>query len=565
MIRTFAFRLLDRPGFGHFLFEDNSMQNRVGLMLCLSASLLVSYAADAHEKSKTSMGKPTSCAIIIQDMPLDDIARGMPNVRLALSFAHTSSLIAAGKNEELIALYNKAISDARKSQGPHSICEAAVQQNLGDFYIGKSNYKSAESAYRRGIEIMEMPPNKRSHREILAECYEGMGYVYNNKKQYSQALEAFKKWVRIMDDDGLLRRDSNSESYAMGLDRVADAYMKLNNFKAAEPILKRSLEMRKKTYGENGTTTNCVKEQLAKVYEALGRESEVEKFDQDLIQSKRKELGSELGSFFVKCSKMTAASENILPLGATLGPGAEWNQKLFTKEIQRKLGSSPEDASWYKIPNWMAGLWGEIPKGVKVKETDGVLWTDPPPMGFYSGPGPFATRKGFVRGKNGWWHHDVNAVQSAWTQGGSVGSQKLVYTYYQNLVPVINSDGSIKFKMVVLNFEVKPKVAIKANDYSSLFPAARVTRIWQENRISIFQQLRPGKYAVYTAEHVYDWNGKEQSTTPDGNKVYRLGNASWENKAAAAAETNFVARDLKHELKQFLTKRKMFDEIKSLQ
>lgn len=495
----------------------------------------------------------------------NSIAGKMLTVRNALDLNVTVSLWNAGKVSELVDLYQKAIAEARKVQGANSIAEAAVQKELGALYIKEGNYKNAEPAFAKGIQILEIPQHADLHLEILGECYEGMGYVYNNKREYKKALDAFKKSLSTLDTQGELKKDSSSEVYAMALDRVADAYLKLKNYKAAELVLKRSLTLRAITYGESGTTTNNVKESLAKVYLELGRESEVEKIDQALIHSKRKELGPELGSFYFKCSKMTNATESILPLVTKLGPGAEWNQKLFTKEIQRKLGSSPEDASWYKIPNWMAGLWGKIPKGVKVKEIDGVFWTDPPPIGFHSGSGPFAIRKGFVRGKNGWWHHDVNAAHSAWTQGGSAGSKKLVYTYYQNLVPVINSDGSVKFKMVVLNFEVKPVVAIKANDYSSLFPAARVTRIWQENRISIFQQLRSGKYAVYTAEHVYDWSGKEQSTTPDGNRVRRLGNASWENKAAAAAEINFVARNLKQELRQFLTKRKMLDEFKSSQ
>lgn len=536
-------------------------------MLCIAVSFLLAPATCAQEKSQPAMGsRNTACAIMIMpDERLQGIGPDMPAVKKALDLEVTSRLWGSGKIAELEKIYNNAIIEARQKKGPNSIAEAHVQKELGELYVKKGNYKSAQPPLQRAIQILEMPPNTKANRDTLAECYEYIGYVYNGKKLYPQSLTAFKKWLTIMDADGELKRDPTSERYAMALDRVAGVYADQKNFKAAEPLLKRSLEIRKKSYGENGYVTGCVKERLAKIYEGLGNSQEITKINDALIQSKTKELGPELGPYYAKCSQSTAASESILPLLKTVGPGSDWNMDLFTKEIQKKLGVTIEDSAWYKIPGWYAGLWGEIPKGVKVKETNGVLWTDPPPMGFYSGPGPFATRKGFIRSNNGWWHYDENATQSPWTQSSNVGSDKLVYVYYHYLAPVTNGDGSVKRKTMVLNFEVKPKKPFSANSMTSIFPAATVTRVWQENRISIIQQLAPRKYSGYNCERVYDWNGKEISTTPEGHSVFRNGSACWQKKCGEAMVVNFVGRNLKQELKQYLTKRKMFDEIKALQ
>ncbi|MCW5823129.1 MAG: tetratricopeptide repeat protein [Cyanobacteria bacterium TGS_CYA1] len=543
------------------------MHNHARLMLCIAVSFLLAPATCAQEKSQPATGsRNTACAIMIMpDERLAGIGNDMPAVRKALDLEVTSRLWGSGKIAELEKVYNNAIAEARQNKGQNSVIEARVQKELGDLYVKKGNYKSAEPPLRKAIQILEMPSNAKANRDILAGCYEYMGYVYNGKKQFPQALIAFKKWLTIMDADGVLAREPSSDKYASALERIADVYTEQKNFKAAEPLLKRSLVIRKLTYGENGYMTGCVKERLAKVYEGLGNSQEIAKINDALIQSKIKELGPELGPFYAKCSQSIAASESILPLAKTVGPGSNWNLDLFTKEIQKKLGATIENSAWYKIPGWYAGLWGEIPKGVKVKETNGILWTDPPPMGFYSGPGPFASRKGFIRSNNGWWHLDENGEQSPWTQSGNVGSDKLVYIYYHYLAPVTNSDGSVKIKTVVMNFEVKPKVTVSMNNMTSLFPAGTVTRVWQENRISIIQQLAPRKYAGYNCERVYDWNGKEISTTPEGHSVFRNGGACWQKKCGEAKAVEFAGRNIKQELKQYLTKRKMFDEIKALQ
>lgn len=543
------------------------MHYHARLMLSIAVSFALASVAYGQEKSKPAMGSPAMSVMVIPDERLTGIGEDMLAVRKALNLEFTSRLWGTGKIAELVAVYKNAIAESRKKKGQDSVAEAHVQKELGELYVKTANYKNAEPALRRAIQIFEMPPNTKANRDSLAGCYEYMGYVYNNKKEYSQALNAFKTWLSIMDLDGELKRDPSSERYAMALDRVAEVYVEQKNFKAAEPLMKRSLAMRKITYGEHGQTTGYVKERLAKVYEGLGKTQEIAQINNSLIESKKKELGPELGPFYANCALSNPASQSILPLSKNVGPGSKWDLHLFTREIQKKLGATIEDSSWYKIPGWYAGLWGDIPKGVKVKETNGVLWTDPPPMGFYTGPGPFATRKGFVRTNNGWWHYDENGSQSPWTQSGDSSSSKLVYSYYHYLAPVTNSDGSLKFKTVVVYFEVKPKATATVSMYNmtSLFPAGTVTRVWQENRIVVYQQLGPNKYAAYNADRVFDWNGKELSTTPDGHSVFRNGGACWQKKCGEASAVDFVGRNIKQELKQYLTKRKMFDEIKALQ
>jgi tetratricopeptide (TPR) repeat protein len=498
-------------------------------------------------------------------MRISSIAGNMPTVRKALDPDVTISLWNDGKIDELVSLYKKAIAEAQKMQGSNSVAEAAVQQELGDLYIKKGNYKNAEPAFRRAIAILQMPPNAKAQQDILGECFQGIGYVCMNKKQYAKAVDAFKQWIAIMEKDGHLTQDPSSETFAMALDSLAEAHVKQNNYRAAETLLKRSLAMRKVTYGEHDSTTNYVVEHLLEVYDALGKTSEIAKIENNLIESKKRELPPELGSFYAQQAHQSRKSNCALPLIATLGPGAEWNQKRFTQEIEKKLGTA-SDANWYKIPNWFAGLWSDqdIPKEIKVEEINGVLRSpEENPTAFHTGPLPYyAARRGFVRTRIGdeWWHYDEN--QSNWTQSGRSDSKDLGYIYYQNIRPVTNRDGSITFRAVALHFYIKPKVAY---NFNSLFPAGTILRVWQQDNIMTYKQVAPRKYALYTCERMYDWNGKERRVTPEGDKVFWLGGASWQKKVGDAAPAKFVGMDLKQELRKYLTKRRMFDELKRLE
>ncbi len=64
---------------------------------------------------------------------------------------------------------------------------------------------------------------------------------------------------------------------------------------------------------------------------------------------------------------------------------------------------------------------------------------------------------------------------------------------------------------------------------------------------------------------MYDWNGKERRVTPEGDKVFWISGASLQKKVGEAAPAKFVGMDLKLELKRYLTKRRMFDELKRLE
>lgn len=542
------------------------MHNNLRLLLGLAVFLCLAPGASAQDKSNSRSN--TACyAVSIPDMKISSIAGKMPTVKKALDLDVTIPLWNAGKVDELVSLYKKAIAEAKKMQGPNSVAEAAVWQELGELYIKKGNYKNAEPAFLKAIAILQMPPNVKAHQDILGKCFEGIGYVHMDKKQYAKAVDAFKKWVAIMEKNGQLTQDPNSEMFAMALDSLAGAHMKQNNFIAAEPLLKRSLAMRKITYGEYGSTTVYVMEHLMEVYDGLGKKSEIAKIENSLFESKKRELGPELGEFYVQQAHLSRKSNSVLPLIAALGPGAKWNQKKFTQEIEKKLGTA-SDATWYKIPNWFAGLWSDqdIPTGVKLIEINGVLRSpDEDKVTLYSGSFPnYGIRRGFVRARDGsgWWHFDENNVQSNWTQSGRSDSKDLGYTYYQNIRPVTNGDGSITFRKVALHFDVKPDVAYK--DFSSFFPAGTVFRVWQQDQIMTCKQVAPGKYALFTCEKMYDYNGKERRVNPEGNKVYWIGGASWQKKIGEAAPAKFVGIDLKQELKKYLTKRRMFDQLKQL-
>lgn len=319
------------------------------------------------------------------------------------------------------------------------------------------------------------------------------------------------------------------------------------------------LSSREETYGKNSTMVQHCLKQLREVAIAQKKFKDAETASERILAITTTQLGPVFGPFYMQQMKRNTSSECVLPLDPTFGPGARFDEKRFTQVVKRKLGDGSTE--WCKIPNWLAGLWGEIPKNARVKEVNGAVWNDPPPSGFYEGPGPYASRRGFLRTKDGWWHYNREFSSDMWDCGSTSGSTLLVYTYYRTHLPVTEADGSVCFRRSTLHFRVKPDKLTHGNEMS-LFVPGTVTAVWQEDNDEVFKNFPDDKVAIFSATRIYSWDGRQLSAAPGDPARQISSGVNWQKKAGPPARTTEQGVDYLKSLKEFLTKQKMFDELK---
>jgi tetratricopeptide (TPR) repeat protein len=85
--------------------------------------------------------------------------------------------------------YKQAVEDLNKALGFNST-DGSIHYNLGLAYLLMNNYDAAESALMKAAELL---PNN-------ADTFQQLGYIYEKKKQYNKALDAYKKAYGLKKD-----------------------------------------------------------------------------------------------------------------------------------------------------------------------------------------------------------------------------------------------------------------------------------------------------------------------------------------------------------------------------
>ena len=461
---------------------------------------------------------------------------------------------------------NLSRNSTNASHAAHAAAAMTIPQNpppaaslieLGLTYENKSQYAEAESAFRRSLSILEK--RQGLDPEELVAPLNGLGRVCEHKQLYSEAESLFKRSVSIQQDSPI---HSDDEMLAMTLDFLGNLLCKEHKYPEAESVYKQSLSRREKTYGKNSDMVQHCLKQLSEVAIAQKKFKDADSAAERILAIEKTQLGPLLGPFYMQQMKRDTTGECVLPLGPELGSGSPFDEKRFTQVVKQKLGAG--STQWCKIPDWLAGLWGEIPPNARVAEVNGAVWNDPPPSGFYVGPGPYASRRGFVRTRDGWWHYNHELSSDMWDCGSRSGSALLVYTYYRTHLPVTENDGSVCFRRSTLHFRVKPDKASHGNELSFFVPGT-VTTVWQEDNDQVFKRFPDDQVAMFSATRIYGWDGKQLSAAPGDPDRQISSGVSWQKKAGPPARTTEQGFDYKRCLVEFLTQQKMFEELRTVE
>ncbi|HTJ53238.1 MAG TPA: tetratricopeptide repeat protein [Cyclobacteriaceae bacterium] len=185
-----------------------------------------------------------------------------------------------GFPDSSIVYYNRALSYyAQLRDTAHAI---VIENNLAIIYKNKGLYEDAlESAFGALTKLEKLPPDR-----TLASCYNTIGGVYEQIKDYSNSILYYKKALTVR--KSIDYKKGIGQSY----NNLGEVYSRLKRYDSALFYLSRSLEVKKEIQDQKaiGTTLNFIGE----VYMALGQLSDAEPYFKQSLAIK-KESGERVG------------------------------------------------------------------------------------------------------------------------------------------------------------------------------------------------------------------------------------------------------------------------------
>jgi tetratricopeptide (TPR) repeat protein len=160
-----------------------------------------------------------------------------------------------GKNEAAEEFYLRALALSEKTRGPESTLTVHARNELAGFYRATLRYVEAETNYRRVLAIMEKTATA----------------------QTSLYTKYTKTWRRLRWNRRAVQALIGGPQLSVGaaLDRLAEVYEDQQKYAEAEPLRKRSLDIKEKARGETlHTTVADALETYAAVLSKMGRVTE---------------------------------------------------------------------------------------------------------------------------------------------------------------------------------------------------------------------------------------------------------------------------------------------------
>lgn len=165
-------------------------------------------------------------------------------------------------------IYKNLVALKQKAYGVEDSTAVLKElRNLGKIYVKQSRSADAENLYNRILTINEKLPDKF---ELFSDINEFAGF-YEQRGDYNSALKLYKK--------ALAEAEKIGEHYfgvMASLNKLGTVYLALKQYKEAETVLNRNLELLQNSFGMHNPDIIKTLELLAEVYIRMKKYTQAE-------------------------------------------------------------------------------------------------------------------------------------------------------------------------------------------------------------------------------------------------------------------------------------------------
>ena len=201
------------------------------------------------------------------DKALDDFKGQLPDARIAEAKKSLEQGDAAAAEQ----LFDEVADKEGKAV-------ALANYQGGQLAEGRIDYAKAMRQYKKAAALEEDNPDY-----LLA-----AGQMALTLADYSHAQEWFERLLKIREKEG-----KEDTELALVLGRLATLHQYQGDYKTAEPLFKRSLEINEKTLGKNHPDVAATLNNLALLYKSQGRYEDAEPLYKRALEIWEKSLGKE--------------------------------------------------------------------------------------------------------------------------------------------------------------------------------------------------------------------------------------------------------------------------------
>ena len=210
------------------------------------------------------------------------------SLKYAVSLRYVGiSFNSLSRTDSALYYWNKSLEVLEKQQRAESLDAASCQNNLGSFYFGKGDYKTAEPYYKKALEIRKKALVEEHPDYVFS--LNSLGLLYSGKGDYKTAEPYYKKVLEIRKK--LLGEEH--PNYASSLNDIGGLYRRMGDYKSAELYYQQALVIRKKALGEEHPNYASSLNNLAFLYEDMDDYKSAENYFGQVLEVRKKALGEE--------------------------------------------------------------------------------------------------------------------------------------------------------------------------------------------------------------------------------------------------------------------------------
>ncbi|HEX8776121.1 MAG TPA: TonB family protein [Pyrinomonadaceae bacterium] len=146
----------------------------------------------------------------------------------------------AGKDDEALVLANRVLALREKALGPDDRQVAFALFNLGELYVAKRKYGTAQPFYKRALTILEKDKDKNN--EIIGKVLNSLALVSYLDRDFGQSETFYQRLLEHQERTF----GAGSHEVARALFNLAELYRRLSKYEKAEPLFLRMLAIEEK-------------------------------------------------------------------------------------------------------------------------------------------------------------------------------------------------------------------------------------------------------------------------------------------------------------------------------